>query len=227
MMKIVLANPRGFCAGVDRAVRIVEAALEQYGSPIYVRHEIVHNHQVLAALTARGAIFVENLSDIPVGARVIFSAHGVAPTVWSEAGARALKVIDATCPLVTKVHLEAAKHARKRRTLIVIGHSDHPEVIGTVGQYMGAGGGQVVVVEDEAAAANITIDPYDDIAYATQTTLSTDHTARIVAALQRRFPRMIGPPVKTSATLILRTSLDLILIENQINDSAFEVAKTA
>ncbi len=193
-MKVVLANPRGFCAGVDRAVRIVEAALEQYGIPIYVRHEIVHNHQVLAALTARGAIFVENLRDIPSGARVIFSAHGVAPTVWSEAGAQALKVIDATCPLVTKVHLEAAKHGRKHRTLIVIGHPDHPEVIGTVGQYVGVGGSHVVVVEDETMAENVPIDLCDDIAYVTQTTLSTEHTARIVAILQRRFPRIIGPP---------------------------------
>ena len=193
-MKVVLANPRGFCAGVERAVRIVEVALEQYGSPIYVRHEIVHNHHVIATLTARGAIFVEDLSDVPRGSRVIFSAHGVSPTVWSEARSRGLKVVDATCPLVTKVHLEALTQARNHRTLIVIGHREHPEVIGTVGHYLGSGSGRVVVVEDEAAAENVAIDVDEDVAYVTQTTLATDQTARIIAILQRRIPSLVGPP---------------------------------
>jgi 4-hydroxy-3-methylbut-2-en-1-yl diphosphate reductase len=192
-MKIVLANPRGFCAGVERAIATVEAALARYGRPVYVRHEIVHNRHVLGALTARGAVFVEDLRDVPPGARVIFSAHGVAPTVWREAGARALTIIDATCPLVTKVHLEAAEHARAGRTLLVIGHRGHPEVIGTVGQYLGAGGRHVAVIEDEDMAEAITVADLDAIAYATQTTLSTEHAAGIVAILQRRFPRLRAP----------------------------------
>jgi 4-hydroxy-3-methylbut-2-en-1-yl diphosphate reductase len=193
-MKVILANPRGFCAGVERAVRIVEVALEQYGSPIYVRHEIVHNRHVIDALTERGAIFVEDLSDVPRGARVIFSAHGVSPAVWSEARARALNIVDATCPLVTKVHLEALTQARNHRTLIVIGHRDHPEVIGTVGHYLASGGDRVLVVEDEAAAEKVAIDVAKDIAYVTQTTLATDQTARIIAVLQRRIPSLVGPP---------------------------------
>jgi 4-hydroxy-3-methylbut-2-enyl diphosphate reductase len=192
-MKVVLANPRGFCAGVDRAIRIVETALEQYGRPVYVRHEIVHNHHVLASLTERGAIFVKDLQDVPAGARVIFSAHGVSPSVWAEAGERALKTLDATCPLVAKVHQEVTKHARAGRTVFVIGHRDHPEVIGTIGHFAGAGGIRVVTIEDESAAANVVVDEPDNVAYVTQTTLSSDHTAQIVAILRRRFPRLHGP----------------------------------
>lgn len=192
-MKVITANPRGFCAGVERAIGVVETALELYGTPIFVRHEIVHNMHVLATLTARGAVFVESLQDVPLGARVIFSAHGVSPVVWKEAKARGLKVIDATCPLVTKVHLEVTEHGRDGRTLFVIGHADHPEVIGTVGQYRGAGGSHVVVIADEMAAETVVVDDPEDIAYVTQTTLSTDQTARIIAVLQRRFPRLRGP----------------------------------
>jgi len=192
-MKVFIANPRGFCAGVDRAIRIVETALEQYGSPIYVRHEIVHNRHVLAALTERGAIFVEDLQDVPAGARVIFSAHGVSPGVWAEAGARALKSLDATCPLVAKVHLDVAKHASAGRTVLVIGHHGHPEVVGIVGHFAAAGGVRVAVVEDEIAAESVIVGDPDNLAYVTQTTLSSDNTARIIAALQRRFPRLHGP----------------------------------
>jgi 4-hydroxy-3-methylbut-2-enyl diphosphate reductase len=192
-MKVFIANPRGFCAGVDRAIRIVEAALDQYGSPIYVRHEIVHNHHVLASLTERGAIFVEDLQDVPVGARVIFSAHGVSPSVWTEANARALIPLDATCPLVAKVHLDVAKHANAGRTVLVIGHPGHPEVVGILGHFAAAGGVRVVSIEDELAAENVIVDCPDNLAYVTQTTLSSDNTARIIATLQRRFPRLHGP----------------------------------
>lgn len=192
-MKVILANPRGFCAGVERAVRMVEAALEHYGRPIYVRHEIVHNRHVLASLAERGAIFVEDLQQIPVGARVIFSAHGVAPTVWSEAHKRSLKTLDATCPLVTKVHHEVAKHAGAGRTVFVVGHRDHPEVIGTIGHYTSAGGACIVIIENEISAETATVDDPDNVAYVTQTTLSGDQTAQIIAILQRRFPRLQGP----------------------------------
>ncbi|HTU55003.1 MAG TPA: 4-hydroxy-3-methylbut-2-enyl diphosphate reductase [Acetobacteraceae bacterium] len=192
-MRVVLANPRGFCAGVERAISTVEAALEQFGGPIYVRHEIVHNRHVLAALTRRGAVFVEDLQDVPLGARVIFSAHGVAPTAWREARARALKIIDATCPLVTKVHLEAVAHARAGRTLLVIGHRGHPEVVGTVGQYLGAGGARIEVIEDRAMAEKLVVDGPEQIAYVTQTTLSADYVAGVVVTLQRKFPRLLAP----------------------------------
>ena len=193
-MKVILANPRGFCAGVERAVRIVEVALEQYGRPIYVRHEIVHNSHVIGELAKRGAIFVENLGDVPRGSRVIFSAHGVSPAVLNEARARKLKTIDATCPLVAKVHLEATKQGHNRRNLIVIGHRDHPEVTGTIGHYLNGGGCRVTVVEDEAAAEGIPVEFGENTAYVTQTTLSTDETARIIAVLQRRIPSLISPP---------------------------------
>jgi 4-hydroxy-3-methylbut-2-enyl diphosphate reductase len=192
-MKVFIANPRGFCAGVDRAIRMVETALDHYGGPIYVRHEIVHNHHVLASLTERGAVFVEDLQDVPVGARVIFSAHGVSPNIWAEAGARALKPLDATCPLVAKVHLDVAKHAHAGRTVLVIGHHVHPEVVGIVGHFAAAGGVRVVVIEDELAAESVVVDDPDNLAYVTQTTLSSDNTARIIAALRRRFPRLHAP----------------------------------
>jgi 4-hydroxy-3-methylbut-2-enyl diphosphate reductase len=192
-MKVVLANPRGFCAGVERAVRIVEAALEKYGRPIYVRHEIVHNRHVLGSLAERGAIFVEDLQDIPVGARVIFSAHGVAPTVWSGAQERSLKTLDATCPLVIKVHHEVIKHARAGRTVFVLGHRNHPEVIGTVGHYVSAGGSCIVVIEDKISAETVNVDDPDNVAYVTQTTLSCDQTAETIGILRRRFPRLLGP----------------------------------
>lgn len=192
-MKVLIANPRGFCAGVDRAIRIVETALEQYGRPIYVRHEIVHNRHVLASLTERGAIFVEDLHEVPVGARVIFSAHGVSPSVRIQADTRSLKSIDATCPLVVKVHHEVTKHARAGRTVLVIGHCNHPEVIGTVGHYTAAGGAHVVVIEDELAAESAVVEDPDNVAYVTQTTLSSDNADRIVSILQRRFPYLRGP----------------------------------
>ena len=192
-MKVILANPRGFCAGVDRAIKIVEDALECFGGPIYVRHEIVHNAHVLAGLAQRGAVFVEDLQQVPRGARVIFSAHGVGPAVAFEADERGLQVLDATCPLVTKVHQEVVKNAKAGRTLFVLGHRDHPEVIGTVGHYVGANGPRVIVIEDEAGAEDVEVDSPDDVAYVTQTTLSADCTAHIVAILQRRFPNLRGP----------------------------------
>jgi 4-hydroxy-3-methylbut-2-enyl diphosphate reductase len=195
---VLLANPRGFCAGVDRAVRIVEAALDLYGKPVYVRHEIVHNHHVLAALTARGAVFVRDLAEVPPGVTVIFSAHGVSPAVWQQAAARQLNVIDATCPLVTKVHQEVARHARTGRTVFLVGHRDHPEVVGTLGHYSagragGDGATRIKVIESEADAEAAEAGDGDDVAYVTQTTLSVDGTAAILAILKRRFPQLVGP----------------------------------
>jgi 4-hydroxy-3-methylbut-2-en-1-yl diphosphate reductase len=194
-VKIFLANPRGFCAGVVRAIRIVEAAIERYGAPIYVRHEIVHNRHVQERLSALGAVFVEELDAVPDNVPVVFSAHGVARSVWDEAQARNLTVIDATCPLVTKVHLEVAKHARASRTVFVIGHRDHPEVIGTVGHYHGSGDAHVEVIETEAEARTAQAVDIGSVAYVTQTTLSTDSTAGIVAILRERFPQLMAPAV--------------------------------
>ena len=188
-MKVYLANPRGFCAGVDRAIEIVERALELYGPPVYVRHEVVHNRFVVDGLRAKGAVFVDELRDVPDGATVIFSAHGVSQAVRQEASQRDLKVFDATCPLVTKVHMEVVRHRKNGTECILIGHSGHPEVQGTMGQ---AGDG-VYLVETLEDVARLEVKNPAEIAYITQTTLSVDDTACIVDALRARFPRLIGP----------------------------------
>ena len=189
-LKLLLAGPRGFCAGVDRAIRIVEEALARYGAPIYVRHEIVHNRFVVENLEAKGAVFVEALEEVPEGAHVVFSAHGVAKSVPIEARARQLIALDATCPLVTKVHREAERHHAKGRHVLLIGHAGHVEVIGTMGQLPE---GAVTLIEDVAQArAFQPADPLN-LAFATQTTLSVDDTAEIVGVLQQRFPAMEGP----------------------------------
>ncbi|GIX29911.1 MAG: 4-hydroxy-3-methylbut-2-enyl diphosphate reductase [Porticoccaceae bacterium] len=192
-MEILLANPRGFCAGVDRAIEIVERALDLFGAPIYVRHEVVHNRFVVDSLRERGAVFVEELDEVPDGAIVIFSAHGVSRAVRDEAARRGLKVFDATCPLVTKVHLEVARYAAEGLDCVLIGHAGHPEVEGTMGQYDGSQGGRIHLVQSEADAARLEVRDPQRLAYVTQTTLSVDDTARIVAALVRRFPAIRGP----------------------------------
>ena len=188
--KVTLAEPRGFCAGVDRAIEIVERALEIYGAPIYVRHEIVHNRHVVETLRDKGAVFVEELDEVPEGAVVIFSAHGVAQSVFDEAKRRGLRHIDATCPLVTKVHREADQMAGRGRHLILIGHQGHPEVEGTLGQVPE---GTMTLVETVEDVATLEVDPNADLAFVTQTTLSLDDTAEIVQALQARFPHIQGP----------------------------------
>ena len=190
-LTILLSAPRGFCAGVDRAIQIVEKALEKYGRPVYVRHEIVHNKFVVDSLREKGAVFVEELTEIPDDGRpVIFSAHGVAKTVPAEARTREMFFIDATCPLVSKVHREAEKHHELGRQVILIGHAGHPEVIGTMGQLPT---GAVVLVETEADAAMLVVRDPGNLAFCTQTTLSVDDTAGVVAALKARFPDIIGP----------------------------------
>ena len=191
-MKIILANPRGFCAGVDRAISIVELALEIHGAPIYVRHEVVHNRFVVNGLRARGAIFVEELSEVPDGAIVIFSAHGVSQAVRQEAKDRNLKVFDATCPLVTKVHMQVARASRKGTKAILIGHKGHPEVEGTMGQYSNEDGG-IFLIEKVEDIARLPMQENDDLTFMTQTTLSLDDTAETIAALKEKYPAIQGP----------------------------------
>lgn len=191
-MKIFLANPRGFCAGVNRAIEIVERALEQFGAPIYVRHEVVHNRFVVDGLKEKGAVFVDEVSEVPDGAIVIFSAHGVAKSVQREAQERDLKVFDATCPLVTKVHMEVVRHLKANRECVLIGHAGHPEVEGTMGQYEGQGG-KMYLIESTDDVVHLKVDNPDDLAYVTQTTLSMDDTAQIINVLREKFPAIKGP----------------------------------
>jgi 4-hydroxy-3-methylbut-2-enyl diphosphate reductase len=227
-MHIHLANPRGFCAGVDRAIGIVERALELFGAPIYVRHEVVHNRFVVDDLRARGAVFVEALHEVPDGATLIFSAHGVSQAVRREAEQRGLKVFDATCPLVTKVHMEVARYSRAGREAILIGHAGHPEVEGTMGQYEERYGGRMYLVETEADVQRLQVQNPDELAYVTQTTLSVDDTARIIDALRRRFPNIQGPRKddicyatqnRQDAVRELARQCDLVLVVGSRNSS--------
>ena len=228
-MKILLANPRGFCAGVDRAIDIVDRALSLFGAPIYVRHEVVHNRFVVEGLRVRGALFVEELAEVPDDATVIFSAHGVSRAVREQAEARRLRVFDATCPLVTKVHLEVARHAQDGREVILIGHAGHPEVEGTMGQYCApAGRGGIYLVETPEDVATLSVKDPEHIAFVTQTTLSMDDTARIIDALRARFPAILGPKKddicyatqnRQDAVKELVRHCDLILVVGSPNSS--------
>ena len=190
-MMVILANPRGFCAGVERAVDTVRRALVCFGAPIYVRHEIVHNRQVIEELTRLGAVFIEEISEIPIGSVLIFSAHGVSPQIEAEAASRGLHIINGTCPLVTKVHLEVAEHSHAGRTVFLIGHKDHVEVQGTLGHCRSTG--QIHIIENESDAMSVQVTPDTPVAYVTQTTLSVNDTARIVERLRSRFPELRGP----------------------------------
>jgi 4-hydroxy-3-methylbut-2-enyl diphosphate reductase len=223
-MQVHLANPRGFCAGVDRAIEIVERALELFGAPIYVRHEVVHNRYVVDRLRTAGAVFVEELSDVPDGAIVIFSAHGVSQAVRDEAERRGLRVFDATCPLVTKVHMEVVRYRRSNTECILIGHQGHPEVEGTMGQAQG--GMHLVETPDDVAALKVK-DP-DNLAFVTQTTLSMDDTSRVIDALRARFPNINGPRKddicyatqnRQDAVKELATTCDVVLVVGSSNSS--------
>jgi 4-hydroxy-3-methylbut-2-en-1-yl diphosphate reductase len=228
-MDILLANPRGFCAGVDRAIEIVNRALECFGAPIYVRHEVVHNRFVVEDLRQRGAVFVEELHEVPDGATVIFSAHGVSQQVRAEAAQRGLKVFDATCPLVTKVHMEVARHCRAGRDVVLIGHAGHPEVEGTMGQWLAdCGEGRIYLVEDVADVARLAVGQPENLAYTTQTTLSVDDTRAVIEALQQRFPAIQGPrhddicyatQNRQDAVRILAGDCDLVLVVGSVNSS--------
>ncbi|HDL6961883.1 TPA: 4-hydroxy-3-methylbut-2-enyl diphosphate reductase [Yersinia enterocolitica] len=192
-MQILLANPRGFCAGVDRAISIVERAIEMYGAPIYVRHEVVHNRYVVDSLRERGAIFIEDIAEVPDGSILIFSAHGVSQAVRAEARTRELTMLfDATCPLVTKVHMEVARASRKGKEAILIGHAGHPEVEGTMGQYNNPKGG-MYLVESPDDVWKLNVKDENNLCFMTQTTLSVDDTSAVIDALHRRFPKIVGP----------------------------------
>ena len=227
-MEALLANPRGFCAGVDRAIDIVNRALEVFGSPVYVRHEVVHNRFVVDDLRQRGAVFVEELHEIPDDAIVIFSAHGVSRAVQEEARTRGLKVFDATCPLVTKVHVEVSAFSAGGRECILIGHAGHPEVEGTMGQYDETAGGRIYLVEDETQVANLEVRDPNNLAYVTQTTLSVDDTARVIDALRNRFPSIQGPRKddicyatqnRQDAVKSLAEQSDVVLVVGSTNSS--------
>lgn len=191
--EVLLAEPRGFCAGVDRAIEIVERALLKFGAPIYVRHEIVHNTYVVNDLKSRGAIFIEDLAEVPAGATLVFSAHGVSQEVRREAAARGFNVFDATCPLVTKVHMEVVRYSRDGHECVLIGHEGHPEVEGTMGQYDASNGGAIYLVEDEADVAALEVRKPEALHYVTQTTLSMDDTSKVIDALRAKFPQIQGP----------------------------------
>lgn len=227
-MDIKLANPRGFCAGVDRAIDIVNRALELYGSPLYVRHEVVHNKFVVDDLRSRGAVFVDELDEVPDNQLVIFSAHGVSQAVRNEADRRGLKVFDATCPLVTKVHLEVSKYSADGMECILIGHKGHPEVEGTMGQYDSSNGGAIYLVEDEEDVRSLQVNDERQLAYVTQTTLSMDDTARIIDALRERFPYIQGPRKddicyatqnRQDAVKALANECDVVLVVGSPNSS--------
>lgn len=228
-MKILLANPRGFCAGVDRAIDIVNRALDSFGAPIYVRHEVVHNQYVVDTLRNRGAVFVDELHEIPDGQIVIFSAHGVSKAVRQEAESRGLKIFDATCPLVTKVHIEVFRYCKQGYDLILIGHHGHPEVEGTLGQWDKLKGkGRIYLVDSIREANSIEVDQPQKIAYVTQTTLSMDDTREIIAQLRERFPLIEGPKHddicyatqnRQTAVRQLAAVTDLVLVVGSINSS--------
>ncbi|MCE5182164.1 MAG: 4-hydroxy-3-methylbut-2-enyl diphosphate reductase [Betaproteobacteria bacterium] len=223
-MEVLLANPRGFCAGVDRAIEIVERALELFGAPIYVRHEVVHNKFVVDSLRAKGAVFIEDLAEVPSGSTLIFSAHGVSQAVRQEAEARGLKVFDATCPLVTKVHLEVARMRAQGKEVIMIGHKGHPEVEGTMGQAEGG----MHLVEKPEDAAKLKVRDESQLAYVTQTTLSVDDASQIVAALRSRYPGISGPKKddicyatqnRQDAVKKLAEQCDLVIVVGSPNSS--------
>ena len=227
-MEIRLANPRGFCAGVDRAIDIVNRALDIFEPPIYVRHEVVHNKFVVNSLKERGAIFVDELREVPDGVILIFSAHGVSKAVRTEAAQRALKVFDATCPLVTKVHMEVVKHSHDGAECVLIGHQGHPEVEGTMGQYDGKNGGAIYLIENPEDVENLRVRDPGHLAYVAQTTLSMDDTARVVEALREKFPAIKGPRKndicyatqnRQDAVKQLALESDLVLVVGSVNSS--------
>jgi 4-hydroxy-3-methylbut-2-enyl diphosphate reductase len=239
MIKVLLANPRGFCAGVDRAIEIVERALSMHGAPIYVRHEVVHNRFVVENLEIKGAVFVENLDEVPVGSILIFSAHGVSHAVRREAEAQQFKVFDATCPLVTKVHIEVAKMREQGREIIMIGHAGHPEVEGTMGQAEGDGPA-MYLVETEEDVENLKVKDPGHLAYVTQTTLSVDDATRVIKALKKRFPKITGPKKddicyatqnRQDAVKMMVKQCDLVIVVGSPNSSnsnrLCEVARNA
>ncbi len=226
--ELLLANPRGFCAGVDRAIDIVNRALEVFGAPIYVRHEVVHNKFVVDDLRNRGAVFVDELDQVPDDAIVIFSAHGVSKAVKAEADRRHLKVFDATCPLVTKVHMEVVRFSEEGRECILIGHKGHPEVEGTMGQYDASKGGAIYLVEDVVQVTELSVNDPSHLSYVTQTTLSMDDTAKVIDALRARFPDIKGPKKddicyatqnRQDAVKILASQCDLVLVVGSVNSS--------
>lgn len=229
-MEVRLANPRGFCAGVDRAIEIVERALELFGAPIYVRHEVVHNRFVVDRLAGLGAVFVEELDDVPDNATVIFSAHGVSQNVREAGTHRGLKVFDATCPLVTKVHMEVARHCKSGSDVVLIGHEGHPEVEGTLGQWYKTPprGNQIYLVESPEDVEALQVKYPEDLAYVTQTTLSVDDTQGVIATLQKKFPAITGPrhddicyatQNRQDAVKALATDADLVLVVGSVNSS--------
>ncbi len=227
-MQIVLANPHGFCAGVDRAIDIVDRAIELFGAPIYVKHEVVHNKFVVDELRDKGAVFVEELNEIPDDSIVIFSAHGVSQAVREEAKQRDLKVFDATCPLVTKVHMEVTRFSKAGHECILIGHEGHPEVEGTMGQFNASQGGQMYLVEDVDDVNDLVIDNPDHLSYVTQTTLSMDDTANVIDALRKRFPNIQGPKKndicyatqnRQDAVKKLAQETDIVLVVGSPNSS--------